>query len=147
MFCDRLSPQSSSSDTPKRSLTVSWILEIETSANSPCGKTSFKTSWASSTVIGRPVSDEKAITRVSAPSSSRMFVEMRDAMKVRTSLSVTVIPSVLTFLLRIAMRVSRSGGWMSVISPHSNRDRRRSSSVAMSRGGRSLDSTICDPDS
>ena len=35
------------------------------------------------------------------------------------------------------MRVSRSGGWMSVISPHSKRDRSRSSSVEMSRGGRS----------
>ena len=43
------------------------------------------------------------------------------------------------------MRVSRSGGWMSVIRPHSKRLRSRSSSVAMSRGGRSLDMTICEP--
>ena len=43
------------------------------------------------------------------------------------------------------MRVSRSGGWMSVIRPHSKRLRRRASSVAMSRGGRSLDMTICEP--
>ena len=35
------------------------------------------------------------------------------------------------------MRVSRSGGWMSVIRPHSKRERSRSSSVAISRGGRS----------
>ena len=35
------------------------------------------------------------------------------------------------------MRVSRSGGWMSVIRPHSNRERSRSSSVEISRGGRS----------
>ena len=86
------------------------------------GKTSLSTSCASSTVIGRPVSDEKATTRVSAPSSSRMFVEIRLAMKVRTCVSGTWIASVFTFLRRIAMRVSRSGGWMSVISPHSKRD-------------------------
>ena len=71
-----------------------------------------------------------------------MFVETRLAMKVSTCGSGTWIPSVLTFLRRIAIRVSRSGGWMSVIRPHSNRDRSRSSSVAMSRGGRSLDITI-----
>ena len=35
------------------------------------------------------------------------------------------------------MRVSRSGGWMSVIRPHSNRERSRASSVAISFGGRS----------
>ena len=40
------------------------------------------------------------------------------------------------------MRVSRSGGWMSVISPHSNRERSRSSRVAISRGGRSDEITI-----
>ena len=43
------------------------------------------------------------------------------------------------------MRVSRSGGWMSVISPHSKRERSRSSSVWMSRGGRSELITICRP--
>ena len=55
------------------------------------------------------------------------------------------IPSVLTFLRRIAIRVSRSGGWMSVISPHSKRERSRSSSVEISRGGRSDEITICPP--
>ncbi len=53
--------------------------------------------------------------------------------------------SVVTFLRRIAMRVSRSGGWMSVIRPHSNRERRRSSSVAISFGGRSDEITIWRP--
>ena len=52
------------------------------------------------------------------------------------------MPSVFTFLRRIAIRVSRSGGWMSVIRPHSNRDRSRSSSVEISRGGRSDEMTI-----
>ncbi len=74
-----------------------------------------------------------------------MLVETRLAMKVSTCGSGTWIPSVFTFLRRIAMRVSRSGGWMSVIRPHSKRLRSRSSSVAMSRGGRSLDMTICEP--
>ena len=81
------------------------------------------------TSIVRPVSDEKATTRVSAPSSSRMFVETRLAMNVSTSVSSTSIPSYFTLRRRIAMRVSRSGGWMSVISPHSKRERSRSSSV------------------
>ena len=66
-----------------------------------------------------------------------MFVETRDAMNVRSSGSRISIWSFFTFLRRIAIRVSRSGGWMSVIRPHSNRERRRSSSVEMSRGGRS----------
>ena len=66
-----------------------------------------------------------------------MFVEMRPAMKVRSCGSGMWIESVLTFFRRIAMRVSRSGGWMSVIRPHSNRERRRASSVAISFGGRS----------
>src|SRR5919201_1295391 len=74
MFCERLSPVSASHVRLKRSETSSWMRLIETSAASPCGKTSRRTSWASSTVIGRPVRDEKATTRVSAPSSSRMLV-------------------------------------------------------------------------
>src|SRR6478672_2576243 len=79
MFCERRSPVSSSCVTPKRSQTSSWIRSIEIWVLSPCGKTSFSTSCARSGVSGRPVSDEKATTRVSAPSSSRMFVETRDA--------------------------------------------------------------------
>ena len=66
-------------------------------------------------------------------------------MNVSTSGSSTAIRSVFTFLRRIAMRVSRSGAWMSVRRPHSNRERSRSSSVAISRGGRSEEMMICDP--
>ena len=66
-------------------------------------------------------------------------------MNVSTCGSGMWIPSVLTFLRRIAMRVSRSGGWMSVIRPHSKRERSRSSSVEISRGGRSDEITICRP--
>ena len=68
----------------KRCETTSWMRSIDTWATSPCGKTSFSTSCASSTVMARPVSDENATTRVSAPSSSRMFVEIRLAMNVST---------------------------------------------------------------
>src|SRR5438445_446642 len=106
---------------------------------------SRSTSCASSTDMARPVSDENATTRVRAPSSSRILVDTRLAMKVSTCGSGTWIPSTFTFLRRIAIRVSRSGGWMSVIRPHSKRLRSLSSSVAMSRGGRSEDSTICEP--
>ena len=47
------------------------------------------------------------------------------------------------FFFRMAIFVSRSGGWMSAIRPHSNRDRSRSSSAGISCGGQSLLSTIC----
>ena len=43
------------------------------------------------------------------------------------------------------MRVSRSGGWMSVINPPSNRERSRSSRVSISMGGLSELMTICLP--
>ncbi len=105
----------------------------------------MSTSCASSTVIARPVSDENATTRVSAPSSSLMLVEILPAMKVSTWGSAIWMESVFTFLRRIAMRVSRSGGCTSVISPHSNRERSRSSSVGISFGGRSDEITICEP--
>ena len=41
------------------------------------------------------------------------------------------------------MRVSSSGGWTSVIRPHSKRVRSRSSRVASCLGGRSEEMTIC----
>jgi hypothetical protein len=74
-----------------------------------------------------------------------MFVEIRLAIKVRSCESGMWMASVLTFLRRMAMRVSRSGAWMSVIRPHSKRERRRASSVAIARGGRSDEITICLP--
>ena len=66
--------------TPKRSQTSSWIRSIDTSAGLALGEDVRSTSWASSTSIVRPVSDANATTRVSAPSSSRMFVVTRLAM-------------------------------------------------------------------
>ena len=54
-------------------------------------------------------SDAHAPMRTSAPSSSRMFEEMREATYSKTS-GVTSRPSASAFLCRIAMRVSRSGG-------------------------------------
>ena len=69
-----------------------------------------------------------AVTRISAPSSSRMLVEILLAMNSSTS-GGAVSRSWTAFLRRIAIRVSRSGGWTSVIRPHSNRLRSRSSSV------------------
>ncbi len=77
-----------------------------------------------------------------APSSSRMFREILLAMNSRTSGGASS-RSWAAFLRRIAMRVSSSGGWMSVISPHSNRLRSRSSSVTSCLGGRSELMTIC----
>ncbi len=53
------------------------------------------------------------------------------------------MPSCAAFLRRIAMRVSRSGAWTSLIRPHSNRVRRRSSSEFSCRGDLSELMTIC----
>ncbi len=79
---------------------------------------------------------------MSAPSSSRMLDCTFEAISSSTS-GGTPSRSYSHFLRRIAMRVSRSGGWTSVISPHSKRLRSRSSSWAICFGGRSLEMTIC----
>ena len=71
-----------------------------------------------------------------------MLVEILLAMNSSTS-GGAASRSWAAFLRRIAMRVSSSGGWTSVIRPHSNRLRSRSSSVTSCLGGRSLEMTIC----
>ena len=60
-------------------------------------------------MIGDFVSEANATTRISAPSSSRMFDGMTLAMNDVTS-SGTGIFSLSAFLRRIASRVSKSGG-------------------------------------
>ena len=64
-----------------------------------------------------------------------MFVRTEPAMKSATSLGISIF-SAAAFLRRIATFISRSGGWMSAIRPHSKRERRRSSSVGISLGRR-----------
>jgi len=84
----------------------------------------------------------KQIVLTSEPSSSRMFVETLLAMRWITSFGME-IPSISAFRFRMAIRVSRSGAWISVTRPDSKRDTRRSSSVAICFGGLSLVRTIC----
>ena len=72
-----------------------------------------------------------------------MFVAMWLAMYSSTSCGTSPVFSWATFLRRIAMRVSRSGGCTSVISPISKRERIRSSKPPSSFGGRSEVITIC----
>ena len=97
---------------------------------------------ASDLSIAVLLSDANAVTRISAPSSSRMLRSMLLAMSSSTSPG-TSRRSICAFLRRIAMRVSRSGGWMSVISPHSKRERSRSSNPESCLGGRSEVMTTC----
>src|SRR3712207_7940970 len=47
------------------------------------------------------------------------------------ALPISWIWSISAFLRRIAIRVSRSGGWISVTRPHSKRETRRFSRVGM----------------
>ena len=63
-----------------------------------------------------------------------MLSLMLVAMNASTSAGIPPRCSASAFLRRMASRVSNSGGWMSVIRPHSNRVRSRSSSVAIDFG-------------
>ena len=110
----------------------------------PCSSLirSFSTSSASGRSTCCLLRLAKAVTRISAPSSSRMLVCTLLAMNSSTA-SGTCSRSPQAFLRRIAMRVSRSGAWTSVIRPHSNRVRSRSSSVVSFFGARSEVITIC----
>ncbi len=95
-------------------------------------------------LIGALVREERAINRIRAPSNSRTFDFILVAMNARTS-SGRLMPSSFALWSRIAILVSRSGAWMSAINPHSNRERKRSTSPGISLGGQSLEITICLP--
>ncbi len=97
----------------------------------PSGMKSRSTSSASARSTTERVRLANAVTRISAPSSSRIELEIREAMNSSTSGGASS-RSWAAFFCRIAIRVSRSGGWMSASRPHSNRVRSRSSSVASS---------------
>ena len=71
---------------------------------------------------------------MSEPSSSRTLSTTLSAMKPSTASGMPSRCSDSAFLRRIARRVSNSGGWMSVIRPHSKRLRSRSSMVAIDFG-------------
>jgi len=139
---ERLSPVISVTETPVESATIDRIRSMVTRVDEVSGM-SFRTSWARLTSMGRLFMDEKATTRVRQPSSSRIFVGTREAISMSTSSSARVMRSLCTFFWRMATRVSRSGGWMSVMSPHSKRETRRSSRVARPLGCLSDVMTIC----
>ena len=104
------------------------------SGSLPSGIRSFSTISARLRSTGCRLRLANAVTRIRAPSSSRMFVWILLAMNSSTS-GGAVSRSVAAFFRRIAIRVSRSGGWTSVIRPHSNRFRSRSSSASRRFGG------------
>ena len=78
---------------------------------------------------------------MSAPSSSRTFDRMWVARSDATS-SGRSMCSTSAFFLRMAARVSNSGGSTETRMPHSKREQRRSSRPFSSLGLRSLDRTI-----
>jgi len=92
----------------KYSATVFWMFSIVTSRSCNASR-SFSASFAKSSVIGRPVNCEFAITRRSAPSSSRTLERMRLATKNATSSGNSTLAA-LALLIRIATHVSSSGG-------------------------------------
>src|SRR5216684_3802602 len=126
----------------KCSLTRFWIKSMVTRFS--CDAMMFRnTCCAVPSEIVAPVSDAYAISRVSAPSSSRTLDLMARAMYSATS-SGRLKRSFSAFFCRMAILVSRSGGWMSAINPHSNRERSRSSIELMSFGRQSEEMDIVD---
>src|SRR5216110_823410 len=125
---------------PYASATLRWICSI-VMIFSPSPQSSPSTSCARSTDMSRPVRAQKAIMRVSEPSSSRILDFTRLAMRHATS-SARRTRSRAAFFLRMATRVSKSGGWMSAIRPHSKRDRKRSSISGIFFGAESLEGDL-----
>ena len=101
-----------------------------------------RANWAVARLVSAPVSEEYAKKRVSAPSSSRTLERMLRAMNSATS-SGSLTRSISAFFWRMAIFVSRSGGWISAMRPYSKRERRRSSMEEISLGGQSEETTIC----
>src|SRR5215510_721537 len=92
-------------------------------------------SWANSRSMRFLDSDAYAANRISAPSSSRTFDLIDEAMYIATS-SGSATASTAAFLRRIAMRTSSWGGSMSASRPHANRVRSRSAIPAALPVGR-----------
>ena len=75
---------------------------------------SLSASWVKSSVIAWPVKRELAITRRSAPSSSRTLERIRFAMKNATSSGRCAL-TCCAFVMRIATQVSSSGGSIATV--------------------------------
>lgn len=86
-----------------------------------------------SMVIARPVKLALAMTRFSAPSNSRTLDRRRLAIKNATSPGKRMSFSS-AFFIRIATRVSSSGGSIATVSPQPKRDFKRSSTPLISFG-------------
>ncbi len=135
-------PHRSSMDTPKYVAVAFMIAAAVISGSAASGIRSRRTISASVRSTCDLFRLANAATRISAPSSSRMLRSMWVAMYSSTSPG-TGSRSVAAFFDRIAILVSRSGGVTSVIRPHSNRLRSRSSSAESCLGERSEEMTIC----
>ena len=132
----RLGPHSSSMLKPNVSAVVSRMaLAVIGGAGRPLTM-SDRTCWPARGSAARRLRLPKAVTRISAPLSSRTLSVTLEAMNSRTS-SGTWKGSRSSFFCKMARRVSSSGGWTSVMSPDRKRLRSRSSRVAMDLGGRS----------
>ena len=100
--------------------------------------------WAFTIIGGLPSSLCRASSFLTTPSSCLMFVFTFEAINSITSNFISSL-SRSDFLLMMAHLVSKSGGWISAIRPHSNLFLSRSSRLLISFGGRSDTRTICLP--
>ena len=134
----------SSGETPYTSATSRMIFSTVIGAGWSSLRMSLMTLCAMEMDGGEPARCFRAFSFLTAPSSCRMLVFRRLAINSATSSGMYRSSS--SALRRImAIRVSKSGVLMSVIRPHSNRLRIRSSSVFSSLGGLSEVITICLP--
>ena len=82
-------------------------------------KKSCKACSAKALLTGWLLREATAVTRVKAPSSSRIFSVKRSAIRSKTSLG-TLDPFIEAIIRKIAIRVSKSGGLISTVKPDSN---------------------------
>ena len=132
----------SSIDTSKYAAVVARTCAAVISAPPASVIRSLSTTSASDKSTCCLLSEANAVTRMSAPSSSRIFAVICDAIYSITS-SGTLSDSLCAFLRKIAIRVSNSGGCTSVIRPHSKRERIRSANPVSCFGGKSEVITTC----
>ena len=90
---------------------------------------SFMTSWAMLRVISFAGEAREGVQRDEHPFELADVAVAPVAMKSADVVGAARPRAVSAFFLRMATLVSKSGGWMSAIRPHSKRERSRSSSV------------------
>ena len=146
IFLSRLSETMFSTLTPVAAATFSRMRSRTTETGCVVFINSLMASFVISMVGAVFSSAQIACSFLTAPSSWRTLWLTCSAMNSKTLSGITKRSASALFLM-IATRISKSGGWMSAMRPHSKRFLSRSVSFGISLGGLSDESTICLPSS